>query len=459
MYDLKIVNGKVLDLDSGKEKWEDICIRDGKIEHIGTSTGEARKVIDAEGKLIAPGFIDIHMHEEVIFSQGPMGSYDIADKMLQMGVTTCVAGNCGNNRQKIEEFFGYIDTKGSPVNYLTSIGHNYLRNMVGNNDNYRKSTGLEIEKMKELAREAVREDAIGVSFGFEYTPGGDMDEALQLLSAVGDFNVLLSAHYRKDAKYGIDSIREMIEISKKAGLPMQISHLGSCTAFGTMRESLDIIQGEIDKGADISADCYPYDAFSTFIGSAVFDEGCFESWGKSYDSILLTEGKYKGLRCDRELFHKVRKEHPEMLAVAFVMNEEEVVEAMSAPFVMIASDGLFRNGQGHPRGAGTFPRVIGKYVRDEKRLSLAEALKKMTVMPADRLGLKSKGRIAEGMDADIVIIDYEKIIDTATFESPVSIPEGIDYVIVDGKVAICRKAVVNDRLGKAIRRRDIIKER
>lgn len=459
MYDLKVINGKILDPVIGIEKPADICIKDGKIEFVGNCAGEAEQVIDAEGKVIVPGFIDIHMHEEAIFSQDSRGSYDIADKMLQMGVTTCAAGNCGNNRQEIGEFLGYIDKTGSPVNYLTFIGHNYLRNVVGNDDPYRKSTKAEIGRMQLLAEEAVRENAVGVSFGFEYTPGGDTDEALQLLKAVKDYNVLLSAHYRKDAKYGIDAIREMIHISKESGLPMQISHIGSCTAFGMMKESLEVIEAEIIKGADISADCYPYDAFSTFIGSAVFDEGCFELWAKSYDSIMLTEGAYKGVRCDRELFYKIRKEQPEMLVVAFVMNENEVVEAMTAPYVMIASDGLFRNGQGHPRGAGTFPRVIGKYVRDEKKLSLVEALRKFTVMPAERLGLKSKGRILEGMDADIVVVDYEKIIDTATFENPVNIPEGIDYVIVDGKIAVSHKIVINNRLGKSIRRVDIFKER
>lgn len=458
MYDIKLINGKVMDVDAGIERVSEIGIRNGKIEYVGSYAGEAEKVIDAEGKIIAPGFIDIHMHEEVLTGQGAGGNYDIADRMLQMGVTTCVAGNCGNNRQSVEEFFGFIDRSGSPVNYLTFIGHNYLRRIVGNDDCYRKSTKAEISKMQRLVEEATRENAIGVSFGFEYSPGADTDEALQLLEVVKGRELLLSAHYRKDAKYGIDAIKELMLISRETGLPMQISHLGSCTAYGMMREALDIIEAEICAGTDISADCYPYDAFSTFIGSAVFDEGCFELWNKSYDAILLTEGEYKGMRCDRDLFYKIRKELPEMLIVAFVMNEEEVLEALAAPYVMVASDGLFRNSQGHPRGAGTFPRVLGRYARNEKRFSLAEAVRKMTAMPADRLKLKTKGRILEGMDADLVVFDPEKIIDTATFESPISAPEGIDYVIVNGAVAVDHKRVVNNRLGKAVRRADILKE-
>ncbi|KUO74360.1 MAG: amidohydrolase [Clostridia bacterium BRH_c25] len=459
MYDIKLINGRIINPDTGTEKLADLCIKNGKIEFIGSNAGEAKKVIDVEGKAIAPGFIDIHMHEEVLVGQESKGNYDIADRMLQMGVTTCVAGNCGNNRQGIDEFFNYIDASGSPVNYLTFIGHNYLRQIVGNDDNYRKSTKSEISKMQWLVSEATRENAIGVSFGFEYSPGADTAEALQILEGVKGQKVLLSAHYRKDAKYGIEAIKELIQISRETGLPMQISHLGSCTAYGMMREALDVIEDEISAGTDISADCYPYDAFSTYIGSAVFDEGCFELWNKSYDSVLLTEGEYKGMRCDKELFYKVRKEHPNMLIVAFVMNEKEVLEAVAAPYVMIASDGLFRNSQGHPRGAGTFPRVLGRYARDEKKLTLAEAVRKMTVMPAERLGLKTKGRMLEGMDADIVVFDPDSIIDTATFESPVSTPEGIEYVIINGEVAVSHKNVINSRLGKAVRRADILKER
>ncbi|MDP3487556.1 MAG: amidohydrolase family protein, partial [Bacillota bacterium] len=286
-----------------------------------------------------------------------------------------------------------------------------MRNAVGSSDRYRKSTKQHIEKMQRLLIEAVEQGAIGLSLGLEYAPGVDMDEVLELCSAVQGRTILLSAHYRKDAKHSISSLQELINISKLSGFPMLVSHLGSCSAFGMITESLTLLQNARDQGLDISADCYPYAAFSAFLGSAVFDPGCFELWNKSYDSILLTEAPYVGLRCDEALFYRVRQEQPDMLVVAFVMNEEEVAEALKAPFVMIASDGLFRNGQGHPRGAGTFPRVLGHYVRERRALSLLDALKKVTIMPAQRLGLANKGQIKEGFDADIVIFREDDILD------------------------------------------------
>ena len=271
MYQLKLINGRIMNPETGEEKTADLCIKNGKIDYIGSGAGEARKVIDVNGKIVAPGFIDIHMHEETIYANNSAG-YDIAYKMLQMGVTTCVAGNCGNNRQSIEEFFGYIDRFGSPVNYLTYIGHNYLRHIVGNDDIYRKSTKTEISKMQKLVLDATERDAIGVSFGLEYSPGSDTEEAIRILEMLKDQKVLLSAHYRKDVNYGIESIKELIYISRETGFPMLISHLGSCTAYGMMSEALDVITAEMKAGNDIGADCYPYSSFSTHIGSAVFDE-------------------------------------------------------------------------------------------------------------------------------------------------------------------------------------------
>ncbi|MEI7463549.1 MAG: amidohydrolase family protein, partial [Candidatus Taylorbacteria bacterium] len=375
----------------------------------------------------------------------------------RMGVTTGVAGNCGILRQDVGDFLRFIDAHGAPINYASFVGHAYLRAKAGNEDLYAKTSGVAFDRMKLMCNRALTEGAVGISFGLEYAPGTDTDEAIKLSNAVKENVFLLSAHYRKDVDQAVPSVRELIEISRETDLPMQISHIGSCAAFGQMSDTLSLLGEAVKSGVDIAADCYPYAAFCTMIGSAIFDEGCFESWGCSYDSILLTESPYRNVRCDKKLFYKVRQEFPDMTAVAFVMDENEVAEAIRSPLVMLASDGIMRKSQGHPRAAGAFPRILGRYVRKMKVLTLMEALRKMTSMPAERLGLKRKGRIAEGMDADLVIFDPLTIIDNATFDSPAEMPSGIQYVILDGKIAVHNNQILRNRLGCAIRRQELQK--
>lgn len=452
MLDVKIVNGKILDVVNKTIIEGDVGIKDGKITDIGLVPYEAKEVIDAANKYISPGFIDIHMHEED-FSLTKRKEYDIADTMLNMGVTTSVVGNCGNNRQSIEELYDFIQKHGNPVNYMSFIGHNYLRNEVGNTDIYKGSSKEQLSKMQSLVASAIEFGAIGMSYGLEYCPGISTEEAIDVAKEIhGRKDLLLAAHYRKDSKFALDAIREMALIGKETDMPFQISHLSSCSAFGNMTEALNLIEELIYSGIDLSVDAYPYAAFSTFIGSAVFDEGCFELWDKSYDSIMLTEEPFKGMFCDKELFEKARRDYPKMLAVAYVMNEEEIIEALNHPLVMIASDGIYRNHSGHPRGAGTFPRVIGHYARDKKAVDFLDAIYKMTYMPAKRLNLKKKGVIKEGFDGDIVIFDYNTIIDRATFENPQLRPEGIEYVIINGKVAVKDGITLNNTIGKFYKR-------
>lgn len=452
MLDLKIVNGKIIDAENKKIIEGDIGIKDGVITGIGSVPAEAGHIIDAKGHHVSPGFIDIHMHEED-FSLTQKKEYDIADTMLNMGVTTCAVGNCGNNRQSIEELYEFINEKGNPVNYMSYIGHNYLRKEAGNTDIYKKSSKDQIEKMQSMVKEAIDFGAIGVSYGLEYCPGIDTEEAIEITKEIrGRNDLLLAAHYRKDAIYALDAIEEMALIGRECRIPFQISHLSSCSAYGNMTEALKLIGDIVNSGTDLLVDAYPYAAFSTYIGSAVFDEGCFELWNKDYDSIMLTEEPFRGMHCDKELFEKARRDYPNMLAVAYVMNESEIIQALNHPLVMIASDGIYRNHSGHPRGAGTFPRVIGHYVRDEKKMEFFDAIYKMTYMPAKRLKLNRKGLIKEGYDADITIFNYDTVIDKATFQDPQIRPEGIDYVILGGKTAVADGRTINNTLGMFYRR-------
>lgn len=452
MLDIKILNGKVIDIENKKIIEGDIGIKDGKITELGHVPSEATLEINAHGNYVSPGFIDIHMHEEDL-SLTKKQEYDISQTMLNMGVTTCVVGNCGNNRQSIQELYDFINEKGNPVNYMSFIGHNFLRDLVGSTDIYKKSTKSQIEKMQIMVKGAIDFGAVGVSYGLEYCPGIDIEEAINITKEItGRKDLLLAAHYRKDSIYALDAIKEMALIGREVDIPFQISHLSSCSAYGNMTEALELIDELASSGLDLQVDAYPYDAFSTYIGSAVFDDGCLELWNRDYDSIMLTEEPFKGVRCNKELFDKARKEYPDMLAVAYVMNENEIIQALNHPLVMVASDGIYRNHSGHPRGAGTFPRVIGRFVRDRKEMEFFDAINKMTYMPAKRLRLKEKGLLKEGYDADIVIFNYDTIIDKATFQNPQIKPEGIEYVIINGKIAIEKGESVNNTLGKFIKR-------
>lgn len=452
MNDLKILNAMIPDFEKNDFVLTDIHIKNGKIVKLENSSSESLKTIDAKGNVVSPGFIDIHSHEERIDLKLDDPFYT-GYCALRMGVTTLVGGNCGDNNNEPDFFCHYLEENGAPVNYMTFLGHNYLRSRVGVDDRYRKATKTEIEKMKMLIRENKKYGLIGLSYGIEYSPGVDMDEMVQLAKAFDSKDYLLSAHYRYDGDQSVESVKELVELSYRSQLPMQISHLGSCSAMGTMKETLFEIEKSMGNGADISVDCYPYAAFSTQIGSAVFDEGCFERWRKTYADILLMEAPYQGMRCDKDLFFRAKKEYPDSIVVAFVMNEDEVREALKKPYMMVGSDAFYNYKAGHPRGAGSFPKVLSQYVREEGLMTLIEGLRKMTIMPAKRLNLKYKGDIFEGADADLVIFNPTTIKDKADFSNPTQAPVGIDAVIINGEIALKENTIIDGRLGKYISNR------
>lgn len=450
MKDLKIVNAKFPDFESNEWVNADILIHDGKMEKIGDVSEECKKVIDASGKIVSPGFVDIHAHEDE-FKGNREDDFFTAQRGLLMGVTTEIVGNCGDMYNSPETFVNRIDKEGSPVNYMTFIGQNFLREEVGAKDRYKASTDSQLDKMKMMFAEAKKFGPVGLSCGFEYAPGVTAEETVDLVKALDEEGYLISVHFREDGPKAPDSTRELVEISKATGYGIEMSHIGSCAAVGYMDETLNVIKEARAAGVDISTDCYPYNAFCTGIGTAVFDDGCFERWGKTYSDILILDGPYVNKRCNKELFEKLKKEDPDLHVAVFAMNSEEVDKALATPFVMVGSDCGFVNRHGHPRGAGAFPKVIREYVREKKILTLMDALRKMTVMPAERVNLKHKGRIKEGNDADIVIFDENNIADGATFENPTAAPVGIDYVIVNGHIAAEAGTVKADNCGKYIR--------
>lgn len=446
--DYLIINGSYPDFEKNQLVKSNIGVRNGKITYLGSDLPKAAEIIDAEGKVVSPGFVDIHMHEEDFAGEGH--NFVIAQMMLEMGVTTAVGGNCGIQHQRLKYFKDVIEEKGGcPINYVMLAGYNTFRNAIGLG-RYETASSEQRKIIKEKLMEELEDGACGISFGIEYDPGITYDEILDALEGINDPNLIAAAHYREDCLTDISSIEEMIKISDNIPMKFQISHLSSCSAMGLMKESLEAINKAMEKNPRLNYDTYPYNAFSTHIGSAVFEDGCIEAWHKEYSDILLTDEPYKDVRCTKELLKKARAEYPQMLAVAFVMNEEEIAAAIANPNGMIASDAIIANGNGHPRAAGTFPRVLGKYVREDKVLPLISALRKMTIEPAKRLNMNYKGIIAAGCDADLTIFDPKTIADGATFSDLHIKPTGIEYVFVNGHMAMEHNNVVNNRQGKFI---------
>ena len=448
MLDILIKNGSYPVYEKNVLLKGNIGIKGGKIAYIGDEEPESAKIIDATDRVVAPGFIDIHMHEEN-FQEGK--HYCIANMMLRQGVTLAVGGNCGVLYQTVKEFRDTIDELGgAPINYMMLSGYNsyWVKLGLGHFD---KSTEEQRKIIHEKMREDLKAGACGISFGIEYDPGMTTEEIIEAAGISDDEHLLVAAHYRADGERSIEAIEEMIDIQSHINKRFQISHLSSCSAMGTMKKSLEIINDYMAKDPRLNYDTYPYNAFSTHIGSTVFDPGCLEAWHKDYKDLLLQGEPYKNQPATKESFEDARKNYPDMLVVAIVMNEDEIADAISNPNGMVASDGIIANGNGHPRAAGTFPRVLGKYVREEKVTDLVTALRKMTLEPAKRLDMEHrKGDIHVGADADITIFDPETIMDGPTFGDLTVPNKGIDYVIVNGKVAVKDNEVLNDRAGKFI---------
>lgn len=450
MLDILIKNGRYADFEAGKLTCGNIGIKDGKIAAVGEVDEPAGKVIDATGKIISTGFVDIHMHEENFVEEGER--YDIAERMLHMGVTTCVAGNCGDQLQGAGHFRAVIEKLGgAPVNYILLAGYNRARRLVVGVGEYEKASAEQIDRAAAHIAHEIEDGASGVSFGVEYDPGITEDEVVRVLLAQKKNGIFASMHYRGDGKDAIDSIEEMIRIAQKSGARFQISHLSSCSAMGQMEEALALINKAVEENPLLDYDTYPYNAFCTSIGSAVFDGDSFEQWQAQNADVMIASGEHAGEICDRALFDSVRAANPFTLVVVFAMREKEIAMAIENPYCgMVASDGVLRQGNGHPRASGTFARVLAKYVRDEGVVSMMSALSKMSAVPAARIGLVNKTRLAPGYDADIVVFDPSAVQDRATFKSPNLPPAGFAAVIVNGRLAVENDAIVDGRAGRFI---------
>ena len=431
-----ILNGRVIDPESKTDAVRNLGITAGKIRSISRAKLNGKNVIDARGFVVSPGFIDLHQHGQ---------NEENYRFKAQDGVTTALELEVGTG--DVDRWYAEREGK-SVINYGVSAGHLAAR-MAAMKEPVtflptgeaarRAATEAEIDDMKQRVEQGLKRGAIAVGFGIQYTPNASHWEILEMFRVAARFNASCHVHMRhagaKDTAGSIQALEEVIAAAAITGAPLHVVHIHSTGGPATPK-LLQMIGEAKSRNLDITTECYPYIAGMTDIKSAIFNEGWQDVFGIDYKDLQWAA---TGERLTKETFEKYRQTGG-MVAV-FSMTEEIVREALRNPLTIIASDGILDNGKGHPRTAGTYSRVLGKYVREDATLTLADALAKMTLMPAKRLerrvpAMKNKGRIRVGADADLAIFDAQTIIDRATFQEPARESTGMKFVLVNGVVVV-----------------------
>lgn len=427
-----------------------IGVKDGKIACLLGVSGnapEAAEVIDLRGMAVAPGFIDVHSHLD--------GHGECGRRSLLQGITTSFGGNCGLSPIDMESFFE-SQKDGYYVNQCEFVGHSFsLREAVGLYDTHQSAGAKQIAQMEALAERALDAGAWGVSFGLDYCPGCSMREVLALGRLTAKYGRISPIHTRLFTMYDMYSISEAARLALETGAQTQVSHL---VYQYPMRHLLDdafeMIEFAQHKGAHICCDSGMYTDFAAPLGSASFDLDNMETCDWKFSDLLVSTGEYKGARMDEALYRKLRREAPKTEVICFSGDADSVVHAFTRDYVMISTDaGNYLPGQGHPQAAASFPMFFRILARETKMLSWPEAVRRATLLPAETMGLKHKGRLRVGTDADLVVFDPQRIAERAVFiENPDAPPVGVHRVIIGGKTAVIDNEIVASRLGKIIKR-------
>lgn len=532
VFDLVIAGGRVVD-GSGSSAYEaDIAVNGDTIVRIGRMDPDARtrarRVIDAQGLVVSPGFIDIHTHSDyALLVDGT------AQSAIRQGVTTDILGESdsagpvqGRARRPdaygirpdwrtLGEYFRKLESGGISINVASFVGATQVRTCVLGEES-RAPTRAEMEQMKQLVVEAMRDGALGLSVALLVPPNTyhTTPQLIELASVVKPFGGIYFTHIRSEGEGIHSAIGEALEIGEKAGVPVEILHLkiAGRRLWGRMKEVCDLIEQARGRGLRASANQYPYIAGQNNLVALIppwaMEGGrsrmlqrlkqpversrierdlyrgipgwynhylAMEGWqgclvasvksemNKKYEGKSIAEiAQLSGKKPADVVFDLLLEEQGSVPAVYFLMSEEDVRRAMKMPWVSIGSDGsaarpegILGAGKPHPRWYGTFPRVLGKYVREERVLSLEEAIRKMTSLNAEKLGIRDRGLLREGKKADITILDANGVIDRATFENPHQYPVGIEYVVVNGVLVLEKGWHLGVKPGRVLRKTEM----
>jgi N-acyl-D-amino-acid deacylase len=451
-----IINAQVADGAGTALRRENVRITDDRISAVGNfEPARGDEVIDAKGLVLAPGFIDIHNHSTEGLDHDPLATTQIAQ-----GITTVLLGADGDSPWPIGSWLE--ERRGKPVamNLAVAVGHATVREQILQKDFRRVSRPTEVAAMAKLVEQGMNEGAIGLSSGLEYDVASysTTEEMVDVAAAAAKHGGFYMTHIRDEADRSFEALREEIAIGQRARIPVQHSHikLGTVNVWGKAAEYVKIIEDARRGGLDFLADCYPYDAWFSTIKVLVPDKQ-YESPpsvkealaavggagnitianfapNKRYEQHTIEELAQNEKTDAIDMFIRIIREgnaaNDDALIVAKSMTEEDIELFYKQPWVMVASDGGID--LRHPRGAGTFPRVLGRFVREKHWFTLQEAVRKMTSLPAQRMGLRDRGLVRKGMFADLVLFDPETVIDRATFAQPMELPVGIKAVFVNG---------------------------
>lgn len=469
IYDLVIVNGRVMDPESGRDEVANVAISAGKIVAIGREQMTGRRTINARDHVVSPGFIDMHIHTRDETSL----SYEVRD-----GVTTALELELG--AFPLQSYYDQV-SKNAFMNYGASVGYGAIRLSLQTGKDpanfglgaitsrqLRNETGqiakqpiseADQDRADKLVKTGFAQGGIGIGLGIEYIQGADQAEIYRLFKTAGAYKALVFTHTREfvSGTRGnmLGAMLEVLADAAITGAPLHICHVSS-KGLDDTPIILDAIRSAKRRGIDVSVEVPSYAMATGGIGSALFDPGWRERWNSDYSALELPS---TGERLTESSFNELRKDHPETQVMKHITPESAVDVAMADPDVIIASDSVeIEPGKaGNPRASGTFSRTLGRYVRERKLLPLMDALRRMTLLPAKRLekiapAMATKGRLQVGADADVTIFNPATVIDRGTALEPAVAPVGIPYVIVNGRLVVDKGAIVSGtRPGKAIR--------